>query len=82
MLDWRSPDWRTSPITPLRSPLRTARLSAGLSQDELAAAVATTRQTISAIESGRSIPSPALARDLARELGVPVEQLFATDELR
>jgi putative transcriptional regulator len=78
MLDWRSPDWPTSPS----SRLRTARLAAGLSQDELAAAVATTRQTISAVESGRSNPSPALARALARELGVTVEKLFSADELR
>ena len=82
MLDWRSPDWRTTPSSPLRSRLRTARVSAGLSLDELAAAVATTRQTIAAVESGRSNPSPALAHALARELGVTVEQLFTADDLR
>jgi putative transcriptional regulator len=82
MLDWRFPGWPTAPSSPLWSPLRTARFRAGLSQAELAAAVGTTRQTISALERGRTNPSPTLARDLATELGVAVKQLFTTDELK
>jgi putative transcriptional regulator len=59
------------------SPLRNARFIAGLSQDELAAQVGSTRQTISALERGTSIPSVSLALALARALGYSVEELFA-----
>jgi putative transcriptional regulator len=59
------------------SPLRGARFVGGLSQEELAAKVGTTRQTISALERGTSIPSVSLALALARALGCSVEELFA-----
>jgi putative transcriptional regulator len=62
------------------SPLRGARFVAGLSQEELAAQVGSTRQTISALERGTSIPSVSLALALARALGYTVEELFANVE--
>jgi len=58
------------------SPLRGARLIAGLSQEELAAEVGATRQTVSALERGTSIPSVSLALAIARVLGYTVEELF------
>ena len=61
------------------SPLRGARFAAGLSQEELAAQVGTTRQTISALERGTSIPSVGLALALARALGYTAEELFGRD---
>ena len=64
------------------SPLRNARLWAGLSQDELAAIVGATRETISAVERGASLPSVSLALALAGALDTTVEELFAADELR
>ena len=81
-LDWRYHGWRTSPIWDRWSPLRTARCWAGLSQEELARAVGSTRQTISSLERGRSVPSLTLALALARELSLTVEELFRGDELR
>lgn len=58
------------------SPLRGARFMAGLSQEELAAQVGATRQTISALERGASLPSVGLALALARVLEFSVEELF------
>jgi putative transcriptional regulator len=53
-----------------------------MSQEELADAVGTTRETISSLERGRSTPSVTLACALAHELSLTVEELFAADELR
>lgn len=62
--------------------LRSARLRAGLSQGELAERAGVTRQAISAIESGKAVPTTAVALRLARVLGRRVEELFQlVDEL-
>jgi putative transcriptional regulator len=55
---------------------------AGLSQDELAQLVGTTRRTISSLEHGQSSPSVALALALANALDATVEELFADGGLR
>ena len=57
--------------------VRKLRQEAGLQQQELAARVGVSRQTLSAIEAGTTVPSTALALDLARVLGCRVENLFA-----
>ena len=62
--------------------MRDARFFAGFTQGDLATIVGTSRDTISSIERGRSIPSVTLALALARALGVTVEELFSQDELR
>jgi putative transcriptional regulator len=64
------------------SPLRGARMWAGLSQDELAEIVGTSRETISSLERRASIPSVTLALALAHALDATVEELFPADELR
>jgi putative transcriptional regulator len=69
--------WERLEIFSRGSPLQNARFIAGLSQEELATRVRTTRQTISALERGTSIPSVSLALALARALGCSVEELFA-----
>jgi putative transcriptional regulator len=51
------------------------------SQAELADRLAVSRQTVNAIETGRSDPSLPLAMKLARLFGVRVEDLFSPDEL-
>jgi putative transcriptional regulator len=56
--------------------MKVARAERGLSQEELAALVGVTRQTISSIETGQYGPSALLAFLLARRLGKPVEELF------
>ena len=55
---------------------RWARAWAGLTQEELADAVGTSRETISSIEREMSIPSVGLAILIAHRLEQPVESLF------
>lgn len=57
--------------------LRRHRTLAELTQQELAARVGVTRQTILSIEKGKYAPSVGLALQLAGELGTTVESLFA-----
>jgi putative transcriptional regulator len=56
--------------------LKVARAEWNLSQEELAALVGVTRQTISAIETGRYCPSALLAFLLSKQLGKRVDELF------
>ncbi len=56
------------------------RAAAGLRQQELATRAGVSRQSLSALEAGHSVPSAALALRLARELGCRVEDLFWIDE--
>ena len=56
--------------------LRELRKARGLSQEEVARAVGTTRQTITSIEVGKYTASLPLALRLARYFGVTVEALF------
>jgi molybdate-binding protein/DNA-binding XRE family transcriptional regulator len=56
------------------------RAAAGLRQQDLAARAGVSRQSLSALEAGRSVPSATLALRLARELGCRVEDLFWIDE--
>jgi putative transcriptional regulator len=62
--------------------MRSARLRAGLTQGDLAAIVGASRETISSVERGESIPSLTLALAIAHALDVTVEELFSADELR
>jgi len=59
------------------SKLRATRLLAGLSQEELAKAVGTTRQTIHNLEKGkyRNIKAEIMLK-LAKYFNMPVEELF------
>jgi putative transcriptional regulator len=61
----------------MKTQLRKYRFEAGdLSQQQLADKVKVSRQTINAIEGGDYNPSVKLALQLAKILGVTVEQLF------
>lgn len=57
--------------------LRTAR---GLKQEELARALAVSRQTISSLENGRYNPSILLALRLAQYFHTTVEDIFILEE--
>jgi putative transcriptional regulator len=59
--------------------IRAARKEAGLTQQSLSAAVAVSRQTIIAMETGDYAPSVYLAVKVARALGVTVEDLWGTE---
>ncbi len=61
--------------------LRERRAARGLSQGQLAAALAVSRQTINSIETGRYVPSLPLALALARYFETTVEDMFdASDD--
>ena len=69
------------PRNEIRNELRRHRLLAdGMTQEDLAGRVGTTRQTILAIEKGNYNPSVGLALRLAAALNVTVEQLFRLEE--
>lgn len=65
----------TKPPT-LATAVRSVRLGKGWTQDELARRSGVSRAGVSAIESGRLVPSTATALALARALGTPVDKLF------
>ncbi len=56
--------------------LRQCRVTAGLSQSDLAGRVGVSRQALIAIEAGRQVPSTTLALHLSSVLGCRVEDLF------
>src|SRR5688572_26367282 len=62
--------------------VRAARAQLGISQAELAHRAGVTRQAVSAIESGKTAPTMAVALRLARVLGRRIDDLFRLmDEL-
>jgi len=60
----------------LANRLKVARAERNVSQEELAAMVGVTRQTISSIETGQYTPSALLAFLLSDRLGKRVDELF------
>ena len=60
----------------LTNHIKQHRARLDLTQQELAERVGVRRQTILAIEKGHFIPSTLLAFAIARELGMPVDELF------
>jgi putative transcriptional regulator len=63
----------------MRNDVRERRAQRGLSQAQLAAAMAVSRQTINSIETGRYTPSLPLALALARFFETNVEEMFDDD---
>ena len=66
----------------MRNRLRELRRERGITQEELAAALGVTRQTIIAIERGKYDPSLRLAFKIARFFGKKIEEIFELDEDR
>jgi putative transcriptional regulator len=62
--------------TRVTNDIRVQREAAGLTQAGLAAQIGVTRQTLIAIEQGRYSPTLELAFQLARVLGVRLDDLF------
>ena len=60
--------------------MKAARVGCDLSQEELAAKVGVTRQTIGMIEAGRFNPSLALCVAIGRALGKTLNDLFWDEE--
>ena len=63
--------------TKITNRIRELRFSAGeMTQAELAEAIGVTRQTVIAIERGKYSPSLEVAFKMARQLGVPLDEVF------
>jgi putative transcriptional regulator len=60
--------------------LREMRERTGLTQEELAAQVGVSRQTIISLEKGKYNPSITLAYSLAKVFSMSIEDLFLLDE--
>ncbi|MGE5397444.1 MAG: helix-turn-helix transcriptional regulator [Chitinophagales bacterium] len=56
--------------------LRELREAAGMTQEDLAAKVAVSRQTIISLEKGKYNPSIVLAYELARVFSLAIEEVF------
>lgn len=65
----------------MKNHIRRLRKERKLSQEELAQAVGTTRQTITSIEVGRYTASLPLAYKIARYFGLTIEEVFDFTEL-
>ena len=60
----------------MKTNIRELRKERRLSQEELASAVGTTRQTITSIETGKYVASLPLAYKIARYFGLTIEEVF------
>lgn len=60
--------------------IKELRKARKVSQEELALAVGTTRQTITSIETGKYIASLPLAFRIARYFQLPIEDVFIMNE--
>lgn len=64
----------------MKNTIKVERAIKGITQEELAKAIAVSRQTINAIESNKYVPSTILALKMARYFEKPVESIFILDE--
>ena len=64
----------------MRNRIRLLRAERGLSQADLAAHLSVSRQTVIAIETGRSDPGLSLAFRIARLFGRSIESVFEPEE--
>ena len=64
----------------MKNRIRELRKAQGYRQEDLAAALGVSRQTIIAIENDKYDPTLGLAMRLARHLQTTVEDLFALEE--
>ena len=64
----------------MKNRLEELRSQKGIRQEELAAALEVSRQTISSLENGRYNPSILLAFKLARYFGTTIEDIFIYEE--
>ena len=64
----------------IRNRIREYRARYSMKQEELAAALEVSRQTIGSLENGRYNPSILLAFRIARYFDLPIEEIFLYDE--
>lgn len=66
--------------SPLKNRLEELRKARGITQEELAALLEVSRQTISSLEKGRYNPSILLAFKISRYFGQSIEDIFLYEE--
>ena len=64
----------------MKNRLEEIRKERGIKQEELAAALEVSRQTIGSLENGRYNPSNILAFKLARYFNMSIEDIFIYEE--
>jgi len=64
----------------MKNRLEDLRRQRGERQEELAAALGVSRQTIGSLENGRYNPSILLAFKIARHFDLPIEEIFVYEE--
>lgn len=64
----------------MKNTIRVERAKKRISQEELAEAVETTRQSIHLIENEKTEPKLGLAARIAKFFGLKIEEVFDTDE--
>lgn len=64
----------------MKNRLEELRRQRGIRQEELAAALEVSRQTIGSLENGRYNPSILLAFKIARYFGMSIEEIFLYEE--
>lgn len=64
----------------MKTKIKELRKQHKLSQEELADAVGTTRQTITSIETGKYVASLPLAYKIAKYFGLHIEDVFMLEE--
>jgi putative transcriptional regulator len=64
----------------MKTRIRELRAKTGMTQEELAARAGVRRETIVFLEKGKYNPSLLLAWRVAREFGVPIEEVFLFEE--
>jgi len=64
----------------LKNRLEEIRKLRGIKQDDLAAALEVSRQTIGSLENGRYNPSIILAFKIARYFSMTIEEIFIYEE--
>ena len=64
----------------MKNRLERLRKERGIRQEELAAALEVSRQTIGSLENGRYNPSIILAFKIARYFGLSIEDIFIYEE--
>ncbi len=64
----------------MQNKLEEIRKQRGIKQEELAAALKVSRQTIGSLENGRYNPSIILAFKIARFFGLSIEDIFIYEE--
>lgn len=64
----------------MKNRLEELRKARGIRQEELAAVLEVSRQTIGSLENGRYNPSILLAFKIARYFGMSIEEIFLYEE--